>query len=161
MRVLVFSAVLLLGCGAPLAPDGGVDAGGLDAGHDGGADAGVDAGLDAGTDGGVDAGVAVLHALSADELHTLLTNKNFLLIDVHTPAANHVPGTDVRIAYDDTAGLVAYIGADLDRKVVLTCVSGSMSGVAGAALVALGYRNIWHLTGGTSAWRAAGYPLVP
>jgi rhodanese-related sulfurtransferase len=35
-----------------------------------------------------------------------------------------------------------------------------MSKSAGNALVALGYRNISELTGGMSAWTAAGYQLV-
>ena len=89
-----------------------------------------------------------------------MANKDFLLIDVHTPNAGSIPGTDARIAYTDIAGLVAFIGPDLNTKVVLTCLSGGMSKQAGNALVALGYRNIWELTGGMTAWTAAGYPLV-
>jgi len=67
---------------------------------------------------------------------------------------------DARIAYNDIPALVAFIGPNLDTKVVLTCLSGGMSKQAGDALVARGYRNIWELTGGMSAWTAAGYTLV-
>jgi phage shock protein E len=104
---------------------------------------------------------ATLGEISPQQLHSeLATNKDFLLIDVHTPNAGSIPGTDARIAYTDTAGLVKFIGPNVDTKVVLTCLMGGMSKQAGNALVALGYRNISELTGGMSAWTAAGYSLV-
>jgi rhodanese-related sulfurtransferase len=103
---------------------------------------------------------ATLGEISPQQLHAALANKDFLLIDVHYPNAGSIPGTDARIAYDDIPALVAFIGPNLDTKVVLTCLSGGMSKSAGNALVALGYRNISELTGGMSAWTAAGYQLV-
>jgi rhodanese-related sulfurtransferase len=103
---------------------------------------------------------ATLGEISAQQLHTALANKDFLLIDVHYPNAGSIPGTEARIAFDDIPALVAFIGPNLDTKVVLTCLSGHMSKTAGDALVARGYRNISELTGGMSAWTAAGYTLV-
>jgi len=103
---------------------------------------------------------ATLGELSPQQLHTALANKDFLLIDVHYPNAGSIPSTDARIAFDDIPALVAFIGPNLDTKVVLTCLMGGMSKSAGNALVALGYRNISELTGGMSAWSAADYPLV-
>ena len=103
---------------------------------------------------------AALGEISAQQLHTALANKDFLLIDVHYPNAGSIPGTDARIAYDDIPALVAFIGPDLDTKVVLTFLMGGMSKSAGNALVARGYRNISELTGGMSAWTTAGYSLV-
>ncbi len=35
-----------------------------------------------------------------------------------------------------------------------------MSAIAAAALLKLGYTNVWTLDGGTSAWERAGYPLI-
>jgi rhodanese-related sulfurtransferase len=103
---------------------------------------------------------ATLGEISAQDLHAALANKDFLLIDVHYPNAGSIPGTDARIAYNDVPSLVAFIGSDLNKKVVLTCLSGHMSKTAGDALAALGYRNISELTGGMTAWTAAGYQLV-
>jgi len=103
---------------------------------------------------------AALGEISPQQLHAALANKDFLLIDVHTPNAGSIPGTDARIAYSDISALVAFIGPDLDAKVVLTCLMGGMSKSAGNALVTLGYRNISELTGGVSAWTTAGYSLV-
>jgi rhodanese-related sulfurtransferase len=102
----------------------------------------------------------VLHEMSPQQLEAALASKDFLLIDVHTPNAGSIPGTDARIAYTDIAGLVAFIGPNLDTAVVLTCLEGAMSKQAGDELVALGYRNISELTGGMTAWKSAGYPLI-
>ncbi|HEX7599044.1 MAG TPA: rhodanese-like domain-containing protein, partial [Polyangia bacterium] len=90
----------------------------------------------------------------------MLPTKDFLLIDVHTPNAGSIPQTDARLAFDDIPALVAFIGPNLDSKVVLTCLSGHMSKTAGDALVAQGYRNISELTGGMNAWTSAGYALI-
>ena len=103
---------------------------------------------------------ATLVEMSPQQLHDALANKDFLLIDVHYPNAGSILGTDARIAFDNISALVAFIGPNLDTKVVLTCLSGGMSKSAGNALVARGYRNISELTGGMNAWTAAGYPLV-
>lgn len=115
-------------------------------------------------DGGIpiDSLLATLGEISPQQLHDALANKDFLLIDVHYPNAGSIPGTDARIAYDNIPALVQFIGPNLDTKVVLTCLMGGMSQQAGDTLVAppYGYRNIWELTGGMTAWTAAGYPLV-
>ena len=103
---------------------------------------------------------ATLGELSPQQLYAALANKDFLLIDVHTPNAGSIPSTDARIAFDDIPALVAFIGSNLDTKVVLTCLSGGMSKQAGNAVVARGYRNISELTGGMTAWTEAGYTLV-
>ena len=141
--------VALAGCSGALP---GNDAGVTDSGV-------TDSGL---PDSGVpDAGQATLGLITATELHTALATKDFLLIDVHTPRAGVVPGTDTSIVFTDVNGLAAYIGADLDKKVVLTCLSAGMSDSAGKALAKRGYRAILNLQGGMTAWTAAGYTLDP
>ena len=103
---------------------------------------------------------AKLGEISPPQLNAALVKKDFLLIDVHYPNAGSIPGTDARIAYDNIPALVAFIGSNLDTKVVLTCLMGGMSSQAGNALVARGYRNVSELTGGMTAWTNAGYQLV-
>ena len=151
--------LLVAGCSGP-SPGGSSDSGPADAGEvDGGpADGGPS---DGGTgDGGAsDAGQPTLGLLTPAQLNAALATKDFLLIDVHIPHDVVVPGTDTRIAFNDVDGLAAYIGASLDRKVVLTCMSGGMSKSAGDALVARGYRSVSHLFGGMTAWVGAGYPV--
>ena len=108
-----------------------------------------------------DAGAATLGMISVADLNTILGNgtKDFLLINVHHPYQGDIAGTDQDILYTDTNALSAYIGADLDRKVVVYCMSNYMSGIAGNALVARGYRAIRYLDGGMGAWKSAGYTL--
>jgi rhodanese-related sulfurtransferase len=172
MRSFLAALLILGACGTPTgtsdagAPDATTpdacaalfDAGPFDAGADAGADAGgVDAGADA---GGSDAGVAALGTIGVEELHTALAAKDFLMIDVHLPYAGEIPGTDAHIAYTEIDALAACIGADLERKVVLTCLGGPMSVESGDALVARGYRQIRWLVGGMNAWVNAGYTLT-
>ncbi len=99
----------------------------------------------------------ILVGITAEELHSMLQNKDFLLINVADSTGDQIPGTDTFIAHSDTTGLTDYIGADLDTKVVLYCASGGRSGIAGDALVELGYCSVQHLLGGRGAWAAAGY----
>jgi rhodanese-related sulfurtransferase len=138
----------------------GMDAAGdMPAAGDGGSGRGDGAvATEASGDAG-DGAVAVLTDLSPQELNAALQNKDFLMIDVHYPYAGTIPGTDARIPFDDIAALVKFIGPDLDRKVVLTCLSGHMSTTAGNTLVGLGYRHISQLKGGMRAWTDAGYSL--
>jgi phage shock protein E len=112
-------------------------------------------------DSGAFSGRATLGELSPAELWAELQHKDFLLIDVHTPYAGRVPGTDASIPYTNVDALTQYIGSDLGRQVVLTCLSDHMSRIAGNALLDHGYRSVRHLAGGMNAWLAAGYSLEP
>lgn len=152
--VLSLAALSLAACPSP-APDPGPDAAApaADAAAATGEDGSI-AAPDAGASLGV-IGVAQLsEALSADA-----GGKDFLLINVHVPFEGDIPQTDKDLAYTDYDGLAAYIGSDLDRKVVVYCMTNYMSGIAGRALVARGYRAIRYLDGGMQAWTAAGHPL--
>lgn len=109
-----------------------------------------------GTSAAPDAGQPTLRGLTVTELENMLVTKDFLMIDVHVPYEGDIPGTDTSVRYDDTSALQACVGAELARKVVLTCKSGSMSTTAGNALVAHGYSNVSHLVGGMNAWVGQG-----
>ena len=119
-------------------------------------------------DGGAEDGgaseTAEVHDMDVETLVTWLEERSagtrdFLLINVHVPYAGDIPGTDADIAYTDTDGLVAAIGDQLDRTVVVYCRSGSMSAQASGDLVDLGYTAVYDLQGGMNAWQAAGYEL--
>ena len=100
-----------------------------------------------------------LDPISPSDLHAALDSKDFLLINVHVPDAGQVPKTDTHISYLDVPAIEAFIGSNLDSKVVIYCLSNSMSGIAGKKLVADGYRAIRYLDGGMNGWQQAGYPL--
>jgi len=87
--------------------------------------------------------------------------RSFLLINVHTPLAGNIPGTDADIVYTDVPAIEAFIGSDKSRLVVIYCMSDHMATIAGPQLVADGYCNVRYLSGGLSAWETAGYPVDP
>jgi len=99
--------------------------------------------------------------ISADELNSLLKNKDFVLVNVHIPFAGDIPNTDLSIPYDqiNESSYLSQLPADKNARIVLYCRSGRMSQIASEKLVELGYTNIWNLRGGMDEWEQAGYDL--
>jgi len=98
--------------------------------------------------------------LASSELAAMLKSKDFQLIDVHTPYAGEIEGTDAFMPYDQIEQNLGKLPADKGAKIVVYCRSGAMSAIAAGKLVKLGYSNVWSLEGGMGAWQTAGYPLV-
>lgn len=72
-----------------------------------------------------------------------------LLIDVRSEkefAQGHLDGA-VNIEWDETETLMAAIGTDKQRQVVIYCRSGNRSGKSMAVLESYGYTNIFNATG--------------
>ncbi len=99
--------------------------------------------------------------LTPPELHSMLNNKDFFLVDVHTPPEGRLPKTDARVVFDQVEQQIKTFPADKSAKIVVTCRSGHMSGIASETLTRLGYTNIYNLAGGMNAWKAAGYEIIP
>ncbi len=99
--------------------------------------------------------------LKPTELKTMLDDKDFFLVDVHTPPEGRLPRTDARIRFDQVEQQINKFPADKSAKIVLACRSGHMSTIASDTLVKLGYTNVYNLQGGMNAWKAAGYEIIP
>jgi len=48
---------------------------------------------------------------------------------------------------------------DYADRVIVACAGGVRSLIASSLLQRVGRRQVWNLTGGTDAWRAAGFAL--
>ena len=100
--------------------------------------------------------------ISVDELDSLIRKENQLqVIDVrrppeyesgHVPRALHAPLSNL----ESTAG-----GLSLDRSkpTAVICAGGYRSSAATSILQTHGFSNLLNVTGGTSAWINAGYPV--
>ncbi len=97
--------------------------------------------------------------VSANELATMLKNKDFVLVNVHIPFVGNIAGTDLSIPYDQIEQNLSQLPADKNAKIILYCRSGRMSQIAAEKLVSLGYTNIWSLKDGMVGWEQAGYEI--
>ena len=107
----------------------------------------------------VDAPGGSYQNVTPDELHTMLKDKDFVLVNVHIPFAGNIKGTDQSIAYDQIEQNLSLLPSDKSAKIVLYCRSGRMSQIAAEKLVDLGYTNIWNLEGGMVEWENTGFEL--
>lgn len=96
--------------------------------------------------------------LDPGDLASMLESKDFHFINVHTPYAGEIPGTDAHIPYNDVDALEEELGS-LDAPAVLYCRTGPMSAQATKALVERGYCAIYDLPVGMVGWEQAGYEL--
>ncbi len=96
--------------------------------------------------------------ISVTELQDMLKNKDFLLVNVHTPFDGNIPGTDLSIPYDQVSQNLDKL-PDKNARIVLYCRSGRKSAMAADTLVSKGYTNIINLSGGMSAWEQAGLQI--
>lgn len=99
---------------------------------------------------------ATVSEITAQELAEMMTNKDFILINVHIPYAGELPKTDLFIPFNDIEGNAVKLPKNMSTKIVIYCRSGSMSADASKELLERGYTNIYDLTGGMNAWENAG-----
>jgi rhodanese-related sulfurtransferase len=97
--------------------------------------------------------------INVDETKKLLEQGSYQLIDVREPyeyATGHLPGARL-VPLRTLLNLPQqFLKTD---DIVFVCASGERSAVACEMAAALGFKNIYNVKGGTSAWRAKGYPI--
>jgi rhodanese-related sulfurtransferase len=99
-------------------------------------------------------------SISAAELSEMLASKDFYLVNVHVPYAGEIPGTDALISYLDTEARIGDYPHDKDSKIVIYCMTNRMASVAVRQLLKDGFKNIYMLDGGMTAWKAAAFKLI-
>ncbi|MEP7237805.1 MAG: thioredoxin domain-containing protein [Ferruginibacter sp.] len=102
-------------------------------------------------------------SLSADEFEKEITTKeNIQILDVRTPGeffSGHIKNA-LQADWNDKAEFerrIAYV--DKNKPVYVYCLAGGRSAAAADKMRKAGYTNVYELTGGTNAWRAANKPL--
>lgn len=93
--------------------------------------------------------------ISAKDLHSLMTQNDILLIDVHVPEQKHIPGTDLYAPFYKVDKYAERLPSEKDAPIYLYCKSGPMGNWAARTLFDMGYTNVYNLEGGTEAWKEA------
>ncbi|MEO8486244.1 MAG: rhodanese-like domain-containing protein [Betaproteobacteria bacterium] len=92
---------------------------------------------------------------------TQLINRDALVLDVREakefadgklPSAVHIPLSEL-------GRRTGEIARHASRPVLVYCTRGQKSRAAGDALTKAGFKDLYNLTGGLAAWRAAGLPV--
>lgn len=100
--------------------------------------------------------------LAAADFAAALKRPGTVLIDVRTPAEfaqGHLPGArNIDVSAADFASQVA--GLDPSVPYAVYCHSGNRSAAAVQAMTGAGFRHVFHLEGGITAWQKAGGEVV-
>jgi rhodanese-related sulfurtransferase len=102
--------------------------------------------------------------LSPQQLKDLLAAQDVYLVNVRSPTAPSIAGTDlaVQTSTDVTPTVTAIenlVNHNLCADIVIYCVSGGTSQRVGSQLISLGYLSVRDLQGGITAWQALGFPV--
>ena len=120
--------------------------------------------LDGGLESWKSAGlpVSTIKQVSVEQLNELLKNQSLRqVIDVRRPVeyqSGHVPGAFT----SPLAGLgqdVNRLSVNRDEPTAVICAGGYRSSAAASLLESQGFHNLLNVTGGTSAWVNAGFPV--
>lgn len=100
--------------------------------------------------------VSATNSVKAKDLALMLKNKNFTLINVHTPYEGEIEKTDTFVAYNNLENSSSLLPFDKTTPIILYCKSGRMSAEALSTLQKMGYTNVKHLDGGMESWQKQG-----
>ncbi len=144
---------------------GGALASGGDAGVAGAAGTGGSKNpSDAGTDAATCTGWSTLVHLTPQQLKDLLAAHDVYLINVRSPNAPNIAGTDLDLqtGTDATPTVTAienFVNHNTCADIVIYCVTGNTSQRVATQLISDGYLRVRDLQGGITAWQAQGFPV--
>ena len=101
-------------------------------------------------------------SVSSQQLTNLVNKDGALVLDVRDAKEfreGHITGSK-NIPFSTLQSKLAEIEKHKEKPVVLVCKMGQHAGAAGRVLTVAGFKDVRRLTGGVSAWKADGLPLV-
>lgn len=105
----------------------------------------------------------IFENLSASEFKKLLSEKEGVqLVDVRTPgefADRHLENA-VLMDINDPNFSQSITALDKNKPVFVYCLAGGRSSNAAGIMKDAGFKEVYNLTGGLTAWNAAGYPVA-
>ncbi|MFH1647176.1 MAG: rhodanese-like domain-containing protein [Chloroflexota bacterium] len=109
---------------------------------------------------------AVTRDVSPAEAYALIqdnrNNKDFVILDVRTPAEYSGGHLENAVNVDSSAADFRdrINGFDKNQTYLVYCRTGARSAAARDAMMGLGFKNVYNMTGGIMDWQAADYPVV-
>lgn len=102
--------------------------------------------------------------VSIDTFETMSKKKKkkTVILDVRTPeevAEGHLPGAK-NIDVQGDLFQVSIEQLDKDKTYLLYCRSGKRTAVAGTKMKAAGFKNVYMMDGGITAWKEKGKPIT-
>jgi len=94
--------------------------------------------------------------IGAAEFKKLQTEPNTVVLDVRTPeevAGGIIQGASLFLDYHSAEFAQQLDGLDKEKTYLVYCRSGNRSGKAGAMMQEKGFKKLYNLEGGISAWQ--------
>ncbi|MBA3568808.1 MAG: MBL fold metallo-hydrolase [Pyrinomonadaceae bacterium] len=117
-------------------------------------------GMDAWREAGLE--MAVVPQITVDQLNDLIASQtDFQVLDVRRPpeyTSGHVPGA-IAEPLSNLKERVPILELEPSKLTAVICAGGYRSSAATSILQQHGFANLLNVTGGTSAWIDAGYPV--
>ncbi len=117
-------------------------------------------GMDAWREAGLE--MAVVPQITVDQLNDLIASQtDFQVLDVRRPpeyTSGHVPGA-IAEPLSNLKERVPILELEPSKLTAVICAGGYRSSAATSILQQRGFANLLNVTGGTSAWIDAGYPV--
>jgi rhodanese-related sulfurtransferase len=119
---------------------------------------------------------AVYENVTACQAKSILESKDVFLLDVRTPAEynySHIEGAILiplkNVPAHDPVNLpddqllpnrMKELPENKNTKIVVYCYTGKRGGIASQMIADAGYKRVYNIQGGLTAWVNAGYPVV-
>ena len=114
--------------------------------------------------------------ITACQAKDILENKNVFLLDVRTPAEysySHIEGATLiplkNVPAHDPVNLsddqllpnrMKELPENKNTKIVVYCYTGKRGGIASQMIADAGYKRVYNIQDGLTAWVNSGYPVV-